>query len=308
MRWFFDLIIFGFLALDLLLIVTLAHQLLHLRKAKRKKWHEWVVIAVLVIAAGGGSLVAYGSLIEPHLVVTHYQTLNLKAKTTHSLRIGLISDLHAGSYLSADIIRSVVAKLKAAKPDVIVIDGDFVVAQNQEAAKLEDLGHILPPGKTFAVLGNHDYIENADMLRATLESFGIKFLNNDHAIIEKDGGLVALVGVDDLWFGHPDLEEASAGIPDDIPQVLIAHNPDIVYTLENHRPAAILSAHTHGGQIRLPWLGPILFVPTALGRSYASGLFDWKGIPLLITQGIGETGPRARLFTPPEVMIVDVKF
>lgn len=309
MHWFFDGLIFGFLIIDIFLIATLIHQLVHLRVRHRMKWHGAAVIAALIVTGTCGGLVVYGSFIEPHIVVVHHQTLNFQSDAKHTLRIGFISDLHASSYLSDDTIRRTVAKLKAEKPDVIVIGGDFISGQNREAARLEDFGRILPPGHTFAVFGNHDYIENADTLRPMLESFGIQFLKNEHTIVEKDGGKLALVGVDDLWFGHPDINQASAGISSDIPQILVAHNPDIVYALENYRPKAIFAAHTHGGQIRLPFIGPIPPIPTALGRHWDRGLFYWKEkIPLLITQGIGETGPRARLFAPPEVMIVDVKF
>ncbi|MBI4133406.1 hypothetical protein HY478_02215 [Candidatus Uhrbacteria bacterium] len=127
-------------------------------------------------------------------------------------------------------------------------------------------------------------------------------------LLEKDGAKLAIVGADDLWFGDTDLEAATAGIPEDVPRILLAHNPDIVYALGDQKFDGILAGHTHGGQIRLPWIGAVPSIPTVLGRAYDRGVFDWRGMPLLITQGIGETGPRARLLAPPEVMIIDVSF
>ncbi|MBI4280941.1 metallophosphoesterase, partial [Candidatus Uhrbacteria bacterium] len=158
------------------------------------------------------------------------------------------------------------------------------------------------------VLGNHDYLDDAETLRAMLAAFGVRILKNERVFLGKGNEQVAIVGVDDLWFGDVDLELARMGISEEMPQILLTHNPDLVFSLKPPPVAAILAAHTHGGQIRLPFIGAVPEIPTSLGRRYARGRFDWNGVPLLITSGLGVTGPRARLLAPPEVMIIDVYF
>ena len=83
------------------------------------------------------------------------------------------------------------------------------------------------------------------------------------------------------------------------PIIMLAHDPSVI--LENHAryPHLIVSGHTHGGQIRLPFIGPIGRLPTQLGRKYDQGLFAVdKDTTLAITRGVGESGARARLFAP----------
>ena len=89
----------------------------------------------------------------------------------------------------------------------------------------------------------------------------------------------------------------------------MSHNPDAVLSeITVEKADLVLSGHTHGGQIRLPWLGSISGMPNILGREYDLGLFDYQGTNLLISAGLGETGPRARLFNPPEIILLNLWF
>ena len=85
------------------------------------------------------------------------------------------------------------------------------------------------------------------------------------------------------------------------------HNPDAVSDFTDEKVDLVLAAHTHGGQIRLPFLGPIGKIPTKLGQLYDKGFFDINGYKTFITSGLGTSGPRARLFNHPEVVILEVK-
>lgn len=317
MNLFFDGVIIIFLIIDALLAVTLAHQFLHSLNSKKSKFRTiGIGIFFLVVFVAGG-LVIYGRLIEPRLISVRHESLTFGGsasasdatggRTSGHLRLALISDLHAPSL--APSAARIFKKIQSEKPDVLLIDGDSVAfGDNAAVTRYEDLGHTGAPLGTFGVLGNHDYLGDATTLRSMLESFGIRILKNENVILEKDGAKFALVGVDDLWYGKPDLDAATAGIPADAFQILVAHNPDIVHALGNHKFDAILSGHTHGGQIRLPWIGPMTSIPTTLGRQFDRGVFDWNDTPLIITEGIGNTGPRVRLFAPPEIMIIDVNF
>ena len=90
------------------------------------------------------------------------------------------------------------------------------------------------------------------------------------------------------------------------PKILLTHNPDVIYAAMKSGVDLVLSAHTHGGQVRLPLYGPVISPPTELGRYFDKGFFRFGNTQLFITSGIAETGARARLFNPPEIVILNL--
>ena len=93
-----------------------------------------------------------------------------------------------------------------------------------------------------------------------------------------------------------------------MPIILIAHNPDAILYSNADRADLVIAGHTHGGQIRLPWIGSIARIPTILGNDYDKGLFEYGDQQLFITSGVSETGPRARLFNPPVISVLTISF
>lgn len=317
MFWIFESLIIGFLVVGLILFLVLIHELRDLRKAKRNPIHRGILIVSLVLLAIAWITIAYGSFIEPRMVVTHYQTIDISTKTAsktpgmqNHLRFAVISDLHAGESLSNGTVTRTIETIRSLSPlpDAVLIDGDFIAGSNTALTQLEEFGSIAPGIRTFAVLGNHDYIDDALALTTMLEKFGIHVLRNESETVGSGTAKVAIVGLDDIWFGHPNFGEALGNVPKDMPKILLVHNPDAVLSLGIQTFDAIIAGHTHGGQIRLPIIGSVPPIPDVLGRAFDRGKFDWHGTPLLITSGIGTTGPPARLFVPPEVMVVDVTY
>jgi predicted MPP superfamily phosphohydrolase len=91
------------------------------------------------------------------------------------------------------------------------------------------------------------------------------------------------------------------------PTILLAHNPDVILDEESTAANLVIAAHTHGGQIRLPFLGSLAPIPTKLGRAFDRGWFSLQeGRALFITTGVGESGVRARLFVPPQIDVLTV--
>jgi len=288
------------LSIDALLAVALFFQF---QKSKRRVWVGIVLVVVLL----AWFVVLYGSFIEPRLLVVNYETISV-SKGTQSIKIALISDLHAGPYLSEKFVNKIVDQTNKENPDAVLLAGDFVSAGNLKISQLVPLSKLSATLGVYAIHGNHDFVGKISEVDEYLQGLGIKMLINESAVLKKGDEQLVIVGVDDVWFGNVDFEKALKDVPADIPRVLLAHNPDIVYALRDYKFDAILSAHTHGGQIRLPLIGSISVIPTELGRKFDRGMFDWNGIPLLITSGVGSIGPRARLFVPPEIMMIDFNF
>lgn len=309
MNIFFDSIIFIFLIVDVALIITLVHQIFHIVRRKQPyALRCFVCVIVLIIAVVAGGVVTYGSFIEPRRLIVHEESLVLRDGGEHHMRIAFAADFHAGPYLSKSFVERVARTINAEAPDVVLLGGDYVsFGENDALGTLQSLESLGAPQGIYAVLGNHDYLGDASEVESALTALGIHVLKNTNAVVGEEAQL-AIAGVDDLWFGTVDIGAALAGIPEEMPRILLAHNPDTVYAVGDHPIDAIFSGHTHGGQIRFPGIGPLIPIPTVLGKDFATGVFAWYETPFVITQGIGTIGTRARLFTPPEIMILDVEF
>ncbi len=250
----------------------------------------------------------FGSFVEPRTLVVRAYEADIGSADGQSVRAAVVSDLHLGPYKGESWTRSVVDRINAEQPDVIFLLGDFVSDRVEAAEGLAPLVDLAAPYGVYAVTGNHEYQSGgAQTIVEKLRALRMTVLQNTSTRLHISGKEVTLVGVDDIWFeGNP--YAAMKGLTAEDTVVLLSHNPDIVYSPDAHLADLILAGHTHGGQIRLPILGPIAEIPTALGQVYDKGMFTFEGIPLFITSGLGETGPRARLFNPPEISMVTIKF
>lgn len=177
------------------------------------------------------------------------------------------------------------------------------------------LGRLDAPLGVFAVLGNHDHAIRifqggrmhrrlADAVRGALDRRGVTVLTNEHRILEHHGAAVAVAGVEDLWSREADLPAAVRGIPDDVPRVVLAHNPATIAQAEGLRCDLMLSGHTHGGQIRAPSWPPGGGGPQA--ARFAAGLYLHDSGYLYVNKGIGYTF-RFRYKVRPEIALFEFR-
>jgi predicted MPP superfamily phosphohydrolase len=248
---------------------------------------------------------------EPHLAVT-YQDVVVPGlpRGLEGLRILHVSDLHLapGSELACEL-PDVAARLPH---DLVLYTGDFIDADAGIAPVAALLGRMPRVEGAYAVLGNHDYrpygrvrgANDVSALRHALSGAGLEVLTN--AARPVCGSEFFVAGVDDPATYHDDLDRALGGVPAGACCLLLAHTPDIVLRLRGHRPNLILAGHTHGGQIRLPLLGPLVTM-SRLPRDKIMGLQEFDGIPLFVTRGIGYSGLDIRIGCPPEVALLTLR-
>jgi len=228
------------------------------------------------------------------------------------LRIAIIADLHAGApFIDETKIDRVVALTNAAKPDLVLLTGDFVIQGVIGGAHIpiettaQKLRALKAPLGVYSVLGNHDRWEDAEHIASALEAAGIPVLENSAAALKRDNELLYLVGLSDAYTTLPDVAAAFLNVPSDAKAVCFTHSPDVFPEL----PAACaltIAAHTHGGQVWLPFVGrPI--VPSRFGQRYAAGLVEENGKSLFVSTGIGTSIIPVRLGVPPEIAILRVK-
>ncbi len=224
-------------------------------------------------------------------------------------RIVQISDLHMGGWLNFDRLQQVADLVAAQSPDAIVITGDFLKGNSfTEPAKqgLIDLRRVLSPlaaaFPTFAVLGNHDYHTNPDAIREMLRSCSITDLTNAVFKITRDDQRLNLCGVDDVRHGDVRLDDVLAQLDEDSPAILLAHEPDFAdISAATGRFDLQISGHSHGGQIVVPFFGPLV-LPVS-GRKYYSGLYRVGQMWQYTNRGVGMDRLALRINCPPEITV-----
>ena len=270
-------------------------------------------------AASLGATAAYAGAIEPlSLVVTRYAPTPRGWPAGHNLTITVIADLHAGGPdMTLDHVRRVVDTANLLRSDLIVLLGDFKAWYRFKTEPVADpdwaaeLARLQAPLGTWAILGNHDWWHDLAGVRGALADVRIPVLENDAVLIGPPGQRFWLAGIGDqlahiigpgVFRGVDDLPGTLARIQTDDPVVLLVHEPDI-FPKVPARVALTLAGHTHGGQIRVPFIWPHL-VPSQYGARFAYGHVIEDDRHLIVSGGLGTSIIPARLGVPPEIVHV----
>jgi uncharacterized protein len=257
----------------------------------------------------GAGVGAYATLIEVHRLVVERITIPIPglAARWHGRSLVQLSDFHAGRTALSHIDRALRMALDL-QPDFLLITGDFV---DSPAADVDALCQVLRPiatqVETLGVTGNHDFGRGfanpkyADSLCAALAAAGVRMLRNAVYQPHPGPGELAFAGVEDLWAKL--LQPATlAHAPPDASVIVLSHNPDSYEDLDRFRFHLMLSGHTHGGQVCIPFYGPPLL--PVQHKERAAGLFHLTPThserALYVNRGVGYLR-RIRLFCPPEV-------
>ena len=204
------------------------------------------------------------------------------------VRIAQLSDIHVGNMTPASHVRAAVAAANGAKPDLIVLTGDYVCWRRHEAELAGDQLAGLSAPRVLAVLGNHDYFTWGSGVAAALEKNGYEVLRNRTTIARVNGAPLAVVGVDDPVTRHDDLDAAFAGAPEPMTKLVLCHAPDRAPRLAERGADVVLSGHTHGGQIYIKGITDRLM--KRVGLRYRRGKYAVGETTLYVTPGIGFSG------------------
>src|SRR4051812_2243931 len=191
------------------------------------------------------------------------------------VRIAQLSDIHVGNLTPPSHIRAAISAANSAKPDLILLTGDYVCWKRSEVAQAQDQLAGLEAPRVLAVLGNHDYFVWGAGVRSALERNGYEVLRNQTTVSTVRGAPLAVVGIDDPVTRHDDLDAAFAGAPPDVPRVVLCHGPDRAPAIAARGAALVLSGHTHGGQIFVPGITDRLM--KRIGLHYRRGMYDLDG-------------------------------
>jgi predicted MPP superfamily phosphohydrolase len=228
-------------------------------------------------------------------------------------RIAQLSDIHMEEFTEPFFLREAVRRINSLRADAVFLTGDFVSKEigterfaEGTAWQCANLLAELECPLRFAIFGNHDAMVSEDIVGAALKESGITVLRNSNLLLERGRGRLWLAGLDDPLEGRPDVEQA---IPESIrnkknePIIFLCHAPDFVNRIKNgpigQAVNLMLSGHTHGGQVRIPFM-PVSHLPP-MGRRYIAGWYRLGGLQLYVNRGLGTVGVPLRFNCPPEI-------
>jgi uncharacterized protein len=265
-------------------------------------------------ALSGAAAFVYATLVEPYLIQTVYLDLYCPRLPCEfdGYRILQLSDFHTRKLGRRETLCRDLAK-KLPEHDLLLITGDLIHTPGGAPAFLEIAKGFTAKDGVYAVFGNSEHKNGvrSKELAANLEAISIHTLINRHIVIERGESSFYLVGVDDPASCHDDLALAMRGVPEGSFKLLMMHSPDPIGHAVALGIDVVLSGHTHGGQVKLPIVGP-LHTNSLLGPSMSHGLYSGASLfhiigfragrtQLYVTRGVGVSGLALRFLCRPEI-------
>ena len=278
---------------------------------KRRRILLKIILAIALPIVGLG---VWALLIEPNRLVIHYETIVLSSPRPDSrpIRIAAIGDIHAGSpFINTTKLKQIVELTNREQPDLIVLLGDYMVRDKFYQTHIEPeitagvLKDLYAPLGVFAVIGNHDSWYDAPRVSRAFETVGISVLENDVRELRFGDRSLWLIGLADAWTGRHDIRGTFARVPAGASTIVITHHPDTFLELSADAKLT-LAAHTHGGQVNLPYFGRRI-VPSSYGQRYAAGVIREDGKTMFVTTGVGTSIIPVRFRVPPEIAVLTVQ-
>lgn len=222
------------------------------------------------------------------------------------VRIAQLTDVHHGPYTGLEYIAHAVQLANEQQPDLVLLTGDY----SHRSAKyilpcIRELGDLRAPLGVFTIPGNHEYYKGIHLYHDALRLTDIRDLTNQSVILRRRGAELALAGIDDHMCGQPNIAQAMSAVKSDLPTLLLSHNADAILNLGDPRVKLILSGHTHGGQVSIPFYGPP-YLPGNYQAPYIAGLYQTPTAQIYVSRGIGTIVPPLRFNAPPEVTILEL--
>jgi predicted MPP superfamily phosphohydrolase len=280
------------------------------------------VAAVVGVSATSTGMYYYASNLEPSWFEVTHQQLRLPrlTKAFDGYRLVQITDIHSDyTFMTAERLSSIVQTVNTLQADLIVITGDFVTQYLPGLdGTLATLRHLRAKDGVLGVLGNHDHPAGVEWIRGILKTNQIQELDNKTHTITRGTEMLHIVGMDDLWptnrgtpapiWSHLSLlQQLTASLPSTGAAILLVHEPDFADVAAfNARCDLQLSGHSHGGQVCVPFYGPIKPVLPALSHNYPRGNYTIGKMMLYTNRGVGMLTPQVRFNCRPEIAVMDL--
>ncbi len=291
------------------------------RKSKNQKKLLHLMASFFLI---GTITLVWGSFIEPKIIIVKKEKIDLEY-IEKPVIIALVADYQVGPYKKDQFVERTVRKILKSDPDLVLIAGDQIDnnlydQQTDETKYLKPLEELAKKIPVYAVHGNHEYgiwgpgsindksaryPDNSQKTKKAMEELGVRYLVNELEEIQVQDQEFFLYGSDAWWSGNTDFSVLE-NLQKETAVIGLVHNPAATWEASKHGIDLMLAGHTHGGQIRLPFLGPIGKVDGVIPDKWYKGWYEHDSLKVFVTSGVGESGARARLFNLPEIVLLEV--
>jgi predicted MPP superfamily phosphohydrolase len=267
-----------------------------------------LVALVTLIGIVIGAVMAWRArFVVPYRARVTQVVVQVPRKHRHltGLTIAFVTDTHVGPHFAATDLEPIVERLESIRPDIVLFGGDYICESPRFITGTAPvLGRMAKTARlgAWGVLGNHDLSNIRDRVVPPIEAEGIPMLVNQSVRIETDRGELWVIGIDDGLIGQVDLEGAFSGVPPDAASICLWHEPDRAGEAAPFGAFLQLSGHSHGGQVRIPGIGPI--ATPLLGKQFVEGRFDVGDMELYVSRGLGMYRPPVRFNCPPELTVI----
>ncbi|MCA9401637.1 MAG: metallophosphoesterase [Candidatus Omnitrophica bacterium] len=293
----------------------------HYQKTGERKWQRvtaWlnvIILSPVIMPIVFGPIIGYYAYkIEPNWIEVTEQTFidERFPKGIEDLTIVQISDLHTQQYGQRE--QRLVSKVNRLRPDIILINGDFINDQQGWEPVYEVLAHLKAKRAVYAILGNTDYYYGREsQIIDRMKGVGIEVLT--HRAVKVEVGLQKhfwIVGLSERWgqhayYGHVKyVDLAFEGVPVEDAKILMVHDPvqADMPILNKYNPQLILAGDNHGGQVGIPFLRHF---SDYANRPYLGGTFYVQDRPLYVNRGIGVKTLPLRFLCRPEITVVKLR-
>jgi len=275
-----------------------------------KVGRSWRVKLAAAAILGAGGLI-YAREVETRLVEVNPVTLTLPrlAPEFDGYRVVQIGDLHLDDWRKPERLTQIVEKVNGQRPDLIAITGDFASysAEQLDARHLvEALRALRAEDGCVAILGNHDYLTDVDLVRRCIQGGGVTELVNGVRTLRRGDAALHVAGIDDVMEGRSRLDLVLTRLPETGAAIMLAHEPDFAdVSAATGRFDLQLSGHSHGGQIGVPLLRRLVLPP--FSQRYTSGLHEVGGMLQYTNRGLGFVHLRARFLCRPEITVLTLR-
>lgn len=273
----------------------------------RRRIRRWIDRFALITIVFAICCYVYAKKIEPNWI----EVVPVELAIPHldqafdEFKIVQISDIHATELMPAERLAKIIKLVNQQQPDAIAITGDFITKRgNFYAERLAlKLNQLQSKSGIVAILGNHDHWQKEiARLKQVIADSNITLLDNQVYLVERGSKQLAFAGLDDPYWGEPNLPQIIAQLPDNVPAILLVHEPDYIETsAATHKFALQLSGHSHGGQIKIPFFRPLI-LPYG-GQKYFAGLDQVEDTITYTNRGLGMTGLPLRFASRPEITV-----
>ncbi|MBY7100504.1 metallophosphoesterase [Bacillus sp. 6YEL31] len=289
----------------------------HVKKEQKKSILKKLIISFISIVMIPVSLYFYATEIERKLITVTWNEIEAPTipKEFNNKKILQFSDVHLGPEFTLKQLENLVEKMNELHPDIVVFTGDLIDKFGSYSAEKDEAKVILqkinaPLGK-YAVFGNHDRGGGGSVFyKKYMEGAGFSVLVNEVQKIKVGNGkYITISGLDDFLLGKPQIDATLKHVRQQDFNMLLVHEPDVVDKVACYPVDFQVSGHSHGGQVQIPFIGPL--ITTKLAESYVEGMYELEGknkpLHLYVNRGIGTTRMPVRFWSVPELSVFVLK-